>query len=236
MTQTALVTGANKGIGFEIARLLGERGITAIIGARDLDRGRAAAGKLGQPFLRLDVTGPASVQAAAKWIDQEYGTLDILVNNAGINAPEPDRRPSGTSLEALRGVYDTNLFGVVMVTNAMLPLLRRSPAGRIVNQSSVLGSKERMLDQHSPLWQINNMPGCSSKAALNMVTVAYAKELWDTPVKVNACDPGWCATDANGHTGFRTAAQGAEIAVRLATLGNDGPTGAFLGDDGPLPW
>jgi NAD(P)-dependent dehydrogenase (short-subunit alcohol dehydrogenase family) len=236
MAQTAFVTGANKGIGFEIARLLGERGITAIIGARHLDRGRAAAGRLGLPFVQLDVTDPASVQAAATWVDQEYGTLDILVNNAGINAPEPDRRPSGTSLEALRRVYETNLFGVVTVTNAMLPLLRRSPAARIVNQSSVLGSKERMLDQHSPLWQINNMPGCSSKAALNMVTVAYAKELWDTPVKVNACDPGWCATDGNGHTGFRTAAQGAEIAVRLATLGDDGPTGAFLGDDGPLPW
>jgi NAD(P)-dependent dehydrogenase (short-subunit alcohol dehydrogenase family) len=125
---------------------------------------------------------------------------------------------------------------VVTVTNTMLPLLRRSPAGRIVNQSSELGSKERMLDQHSPLWQLNNLPYDSSKSALNMVTVAYAKELWDTPIKVNAADPGWCDTDANGHTGFRTAAQGAEIGVRLATLGEDGPTGGFFRDDGPLPW
>jgi NAD(P)-dependent dehydrogenase (short-subunit alcohol dehydrogenase family) len=236
MATTALITGANKGIGFEVARLLGERGITAIIGARDQERGKAAAAKLGQPFVRLDVTDPATAQAAAAWMEREYGTLDILVNNAGINAPEPDRRPSSTSLEALRRVYATNVFGVVTVTNAMLPLLRRSPAGRIVNQSSELGSKERMLDQQSPLWQVNNLPGCSSKAALNMVTVAYAKELWDTPIKVNACDPGWCATDANGHTGFRTAAQGAEIAVRLATLGDDAPTGGFSRDDGPVPW
>jgi NAD(P)-dependent dehydrogenase (short-subunit alcohol dehydrogenase family) len=236
MPQTALVTGANKGIGFEIARLLSERGITTMIGARDPDRGRAAAAKLGQPFVRLDVTEPASVQAAAQWIEGKYGTLDILVNNAGTAVPPPEGQPSGTSLEAIRRVYETNVFGVVTVTNAMLPLMRKSPAGRIVNQSSELGSKARMLDQHSPLWQVNNMPNCSSKAALNMVTVTYAKELWDTPIKVNACDPGWCDTDGNGHTGFRTAAQGAEIGVRLATLGEEGPTGAFFRDDGPLPW
>jgi NAD(P)-dependent dehydrogenase (short-subunit alcohol dehydrogenase family) len=236
MAQTALITGANKGIGFEIARLLAERGITAVIGARDESRGKAAAGKLGLPFVRLDVTEPATVQAAAKWIERAYGTLDILVNNAGINATEPYRQPSSTYLATIRSLYETNVFGVVTVTNAMLPLLRRSPAGRIVNQSSTLGSKKRMLDQQGPLWPINNLPGCSSKAALNMITVSYAKELWDTPIKVNCCDPGWCATDANGHTGFRTAAQGAEIAVRLATLGDDGPTGGFFGDDGPLPW
>jgi NAD(P)-dependent dehydrogenase (short-subunit alcohol dehydrogenase family) len=236
MRQTALVTGANKGIGFEIVRLLGERGIAAIIGARDEARGKAAAGELGLPFVQIDVTDPASAKAASQWVDQEYGKLDILVNNAGINAPQQDWLPSGSSLQTIRKVYETNVFGPVTVTNAMLPLLRRSPAGRIVNQSSTLGSKERMLDQQGPLWPINNMPGCSSKAALNMVTVSYAKQLWDTPIKVNACDPGWCATDANGHTGFRTPAQGAAIAVQLATLGDDGPTGGFFGDDGPLPW
>jgi NAD(P)-dependent dehydrogenase (short-subunit alcohol dehydrogenase family) len=236
MTTTALITGANKGIGFEVARLLGERGITAIIGARDQERGKAAAAKLGQPFVRLDVTDPATAQAAAAWIEREYGTLDIVVNNAGIAIPPEQGQPSNTSLEALRRVYETNVFGVVTVTNAMLPLLRRSPAARIVNQSSELGSKTRMLDQHSPLWQINNLPNSSSKSALNMVTVAYAKELWDTPIKVNACDPGWCDTDGNGHTGFRPPAQCAEIAVRLATLGEDGPTGGFFRDDGPLPW
>lgn len=232
----ALVTGANKGIGFQIARLLGERGITVIIGARDEDRGQTAAKRLGQSFVQLEVTDSDSARSAAAWIDREYGTLDILVNNAGITVPPEDARPSSTSLETIRRVYETNVFGVITVTNAMLPLLRRAPAGRIVNQSSELGSKERMLDQQSPLWQLNNMPYNSSKAALNMVTVAYAKELWDTPIKVNATDPGWCATDANGGQGFFTAEQGAAISVRLATLGDDGPTGGFFRDDGPLPW
>jgi NAD(P)-dependent dehydrogenase (short-subunit alcohol dehydrogenase family) len=236
MTPTALVTGANKGIGFEIARLLGERGITAIIGARNLDRGRAAAGKLGQPFVQLDVTDPASVQAAARWIEGEYGKLDILVNNAGIAVPEEDGRPGSTSLEDLRRVYETNVFGVVTVTNAMLPLLRKSPAGRIVNQSSERGSMALALDAGGPIWPLNNLPYHSSKAALNMVTAAYAKELWDTPVKVNAAAPGWCVTDGSGHRGFKTAAEGAEVAVRLATLGDDGPTGGFFRDDGPVPW
>jgi NAD(P)-dependent dehydrogenase (short-subunit alcohol dehydrogenase family) len=236
MAQTALVTGANKGIGFEIARLLGERGITAIIGARNPDRGRAAAGKLGQPFVQLDVTDPASVQAAAQWIEGGYGRLDILVNNAGIAVPEEDGRPGSTSLEDLRWVYETNVFGVVTVTNAMLPLLRKSPAGRIVNQSSERGSMALALDASGPIWPLNNLPYHSSKAALNMVTMAYAKELWDTPVKVNAAAPGWCVTDGSGHRGFKTAAEGAEVAVRLATLGDDGPTGGFFRDDGPVPW
>jgi NAD(P)-dependent dehydrogenase (short-subunit alcohol dehydrogenase family) len=236
MATTALITGANKGIGFEVARLLGERGITAIIGARDQERGKAAAAKLGQPFVRLDVTDPATAQAAAQWIDQEYGKLDILINNAGIAVPEEDGRPGSTSLEALRRVHETNVFGVVTVTNAMLPLLRKSPAGRIVNQSSERGSMAVALDAGGPIWLLNNLPYHSSKAALNMVTVAYAKELWDTPIKVNAAAPGWCVTDGSGHTGFRTAAQGAEIAVRLATLGDDAPTGGFFRDDGPVPW
>lgn len=235
MTATALITGANKGIGFEVARLLGERGITAIVGARDPERGKAAAARLGQPFALLDVTNPATAQAAAAWIEQEYGRLDILVNNAG-TVDLPPLPPSSTSLEALRRVYETNVFGVVTVTNALLPVLRRSPAGRIVNQSSELGSMTRMLDTASPTWPLNNLPYQSSKSALNMVTVAYAKELWDTPIKVNACDPGWVNTAASGHQGPLTAAQGAAIAVRLATLGEDGPTGRFFRDDGQLPW
>jgi NAD(P)-dependent dehydrogenase (short-subunit alcohol dehydrogenase family) len=236
MTTTALITGANKGIGFEVARLLGERGITAIVGARDQERGKAAAARFGQPFVRLDVTDPASAQAAAKWIEREYGTLDILVNNAGIAVPDEDGRPGRTSLEDLRRVYETNVFGAVTVTNAMLPLLRRSPAGRIVNQSSERGSMALALDASGPLWRLDNLPYDSSKAALNMVTVAYAKELWDTPIKVNAAAPGWCVTDGSGHQGFKTAAEGAEVAVRLATLGEDAPTGAFFRDDGPVPW
>ncbi|MEV0198185.1 SDR family oxidoreductase [Nonomuraea sp. NPDC050691] len=237
MTTTALITGANKGIGFEIARQLAERGVTAVVGARDEERGRAAAERLGQPYVLLDVTDEESVQAAAKWIEREYGRLDVLVNNAGtVGGWPPEPRPSATPAAALREVYETNVFGVVTVTNAMLPLLRRSEAGRIVNMSSELGSVSLALDPGTPFWESNLLAYNSSKSALNMVTVSYAKELRDTPIKVNACTPGYCATDLNGHSGHRTAEQGAVIAVRLATLGADGPTGAFLSEDGPLSW
>ncbi|MDV6291170.1 SDR family NAD(P)-dependent oxidoreductase [Streptomyces sp. UP1A-1] len=128
------------------------------------------------------------------------------------------------------------MFGVVTVTNAMLPLLRKSPAARIVNQSSELGSKTQVMVEDSPLWPLNNMPYNSSKAALNMITVTYAKELWGTPIKVNACDPGYCITDINNGMGFITAAEGARIAVRLATLDADGPNAQFFKNEGPLPW
>ncbi|MFI9590439.1 SDR family oxidoreductase [Nonomuraea sp. NPDC052265] len=234
MTTTALITGANKGIGHEIARLLSERGITAIVGARDEERGRAAAGRLGLPYVRIDVTDEASVAAAAKWIEAEYGSLDILVNNAGVAGGVGV--PSAGDAQAFRDVYETNVFGVVTVTNAMLPLLRRSPAGRIVNMSSELGSISLALMPGSPYWDANFAAYNSSKTALNMITVCYAKELMDTPIKVNAANPGYCATDLNGHTGFRTAEQGAAVAVRLATLDADGPTGAYLEDAGPIGW
>jgi len=235
MTTTALITGANKGIGFEIARLLGERGITAIVGARDEERGRAAAARLGQPYVRLDVTDETSVRDAAKWIEQEYGALDILVNNAGILGPLDDSA-GGSRADALREVYETNVFGVVTVTDALLPSLRRAPAARIVNMSSGLGSLADSLDPDSRFYGQNYLAYNSSKTALNMVTVVYANELRDTPIKVNAADPGYCATDLNAHTGYRTAEQGAAIAVRLATLGADGPTGAFLQDEAPVRW
>lgn len=233
-TTTALVTGATRGLGFEIVRQLGERGITAIVGARDELRGKVVADGLGQPYVQLDVTDPVSVSAAADWIEREYGALDILVNNAGIDPP-PDL-PSTTSVDLVRHVYETNVFGVITVTNAMLPLVRKSAAGRIVNQSSLMGSITTALDREHPIWPQNKLAYNSSKSALNMITVAYAKELWDTPIKVNAVDPGWCATEINGYTGYRTAEQGGAIAVRAATLGADGPTGAYLDDEGPLPW
>ncbi|WP_431903352.1 SDR family oxidoreductase [Nonomuraea sp. bgisy101] len=236
MRMTALISGANKGIGFETARLLAEKGITAIVGARDEQRDKAAAERLGQPYVRLDVTDDSSVRAAATWVEQEYGTLDILVNNAGVVAPEDRRLPSTSSLEVVRRVFETNVFGVIAVTNAMLPLLRSSPAGRIVNVSSELASMTNALVRDSPIGALNDMPYNSSKAAVNMITVSYAKELWDTPIKVNRTDPGWCATDINGGSGYRSAEQGAAIAVRLATLGADGPGGAFLQDAGPIPW
>ncbi|WP_440074234.1 SDR family oxidoreductase [Streptosporangium sp. OZ121] len=235
MTKTALITGANKGIGFETARLLAERGITAIIGSRDEERGRAAAESLGQPYVQLDVTDAAGIQAAADRLEKEYGTLDILVNNAGILSPDKGL-PSAMPMEVVRRVFETNVFGVIAVTNAMLPMLRRSSAGRIVNVSSELASMTNAMIRESHVWQLNDMPYNSSKAALNMVTVSYAKELWDTGIKVNAGDPGWCATDIHNGVGPRTAEQGAAIAVYLATLDADGPSGTYIQDAGVIPW
>ncbi|MER5999715.1 SDR family oxidoreductase [Nonomuraea angiospora] len=234
MVAVALVTGANKGIGAEIARQLADAGVTAIIGARDEERGRATAERLGLPYVRLDVTDAACVRAAAQWIEQEYGKLDILVNNAGITFD--DGPPSQATTAQARQVYETNVFGVIEVTNAMLPLLRRSPAGRIVNVSSERGSIGRTLDQSHPLWPMLNLVYCSSKAALNMITVSYAKELWDTPIKVNAVDPGWVKTDINHNEGIKTPEEGAAPIVAMALLDADGPTAGFVQHEGPLPW
>lgn len=232
----ALITGANKGIGFETARQLGALGMTVLVGARDETLGKEAEQSLRSAgidarAIRIDVTDDASVQAAAEEIGSAYGRLDVLVNNAGTATVSRARStPSGTDLADMRAVYEVNVFGVVRVTNAMLPLLRRAPAARIVNVSSEVGSISSMTDQDSPLGQ---MPASaqypSSKTALNMITAMYAKELRDTPVKVNAANPGYCATDFNGNSGFRTAAQGAEPSVYLATLPDDGPSGIHWG-------
>ena len=249
-TTIALVTGANKGIGFETARQLGARGVTVLAGARDQARGIAAERALRQGlrdgvevrFVPLDVTDAASVREAAEWIEKEYGRLDILVNNAGIAVGGGP--PSETDLEAMREVFQTNVFGVIMVTNAMLPLLRRAPAARIVNVSSEVGSITAMTDPGSPLAQMPaGLAYPSSKTALNMITALYAKELRDTAIKVNAANPGYTATDLNGNSGFRSAAEGAEVSVHLATLDASGPTGTLWGYQwspqgayGTLPW
>ncbi len=235
-TKIALVTGANKGIGLEVARLLGRAGVTVLLGARDPGRGAGAADQLraqGLPVIpvRLDVTDPASVAETAKRIEDEHGRLDILVNNAGIMTGWG--RPSELSVDDVRQAYETNVFAVVAVTNAMLPLLRRGPAPRIVNVSSSMGS---LTQTAAPDSGIPMMTYSSSKAALNGLTVAYATELREVGVKVNSADPGYCATDLNHHTGPRSAAEGAGIVVHLALLDDDGPTGAFLADTGEVPW
>jgi len=258
-TTIALITGANKGIGLETARQLGARGATVLVGARDEERGLAAEHSLcadgaDAAFVRLDVTDPETVREAAGWIEQEHGRLDILVNNAGVARGGPPGAatvrggpPSQTDLHAMRAIYETNVFGVIAVTNAMLPLLHRSPAARIVNVSSELGSVTSMTDPASPLSQYPaGLAYPSSKTALNMITVLYARELRDTPIKVNAANPGYTATDLNGHTGFRSVTEAAQVSVHLATLPTDGPTGTFWGHlwtaDGPpgaygtLPW
>jgi NAD(P)-dependent dehydrogenase (short-subunit alcohol dehydrogenase family) len=260
-TTIALVTGANKGIGLETARQLCAHGVTVLAGARDEERGLAAERELragpgagaDAAFVRLDVTEPESVREAADWIEKEYGRLDVLVNNAGIARGGPPGAatvrggpPSQTDLDAMRAIYETNVFGVIAVTNAMLPLLRRASAARIVNVSSEVGSITAQGDPAHPLGQMRpSVQYPSSKAALNMITVMYAKELKDTPVKVNSANPGFTATDFNDHRGFRSAAQGAEPSVYLATLPEDGPSGIhwgyiWAGEDeggyGIIPW
>jgi NAD(P)-dependent dehydrogenase (short-subunit alcohol dehydrogenase family) len=240
-TTVALVTGANKGIGREIAALLAGRGMTVLLGARDRGRGEEAAAALraagGEVHaVALDVTDASTVRAAAERIEERFGRLDVLVNNAGI-AGNRGQPPSESELASVRAVFETHYFGVILVTNAMLPLLRRSPAPRIVNVSSGLGSLAAQSDLDGPLAQVPPSAGYEpSKTALNALTVQYAKELRKDNVLVNAANPGWCATDLNNHAGYRTPAQGAAIAVHLATLGPDGPTGGFFSDDGPVPW
>jgi NAD(P)-dependent dehydrogenase (short-subunit alcohol dehydrogenase family) len=236
----ALITGANKGIGFEIARQLSEQGAFVLIGARHGTRGKEAAAGLAARGLAvaplaIDVTDPASIAGAARDIEEQHGRLDILVNNAGITGSFRGA-PSEVTLDQLRQVYDTNVFGVVAVTNQLLPLLRRSAAGRIVNMSSGLGSLTLNSDPGSEFAGYNLVTYQSSKTALNALTVAYAKELRETAIKVNAADPGFTATDLNNHRGYRSVEQAAVIAVRLATLGADGPTGTFQDENGAVPW
>jgi len=249
-TTIGLITGANKGIGLETARQFGARGFTVLAGARDEGLGLAAERQLRADgadarFVSLDVTRDASVRAAAGWIEREYGRLDILVNNAGIAR---GNLASETDLDTMREVYEVNVFGVIRVTNAMLPLLRRARAARIVNVSSEVGSITSMTDPDSPLAQMPmaSLAYPSSKSALNMITAIYAKELRDTPIKINAANPGYTKTDLNHNSGFRSVAEGAEASVHLATLGADGPSGILWGHlwsaDGPadaygrLPW
>ena len=245
----ALITGANKGIGLETARQLGGHGMAVLLGARDEARGRAAeaalrAEDIDAHYVELDVTDAKSARRVAEWVGARYGRLDVLVNNAGIAVRGGP--PSETSPDVLREVFETNVLGVVTVTNAVLPLLRRAARARIVNVSSEIGSVTFMSDRSSPAWQMPaSLPYPASKAALNMVTAMYAKELAGTPVKVNAANPGYCATDLNAHSGFRSAAEGASVSVHLATLPDDGPTGTLWGhlwgapspgQYGTLPW
>ncbi|MGK5674604.1 SDR family oxidoreductase [Micromonospora sp. URMC 106] len=245
----ALITGANKGIGRATAEQLAALGMTVLIGTRDPRRGdeavtavRAAGGD-AHP-VTLDVTEPATVHEAARWVEERFGHLDVLVNNAGISGAREDapldvrgQIPSTADLDIVRAVFETNVFGVITVTNAMLPLLRRAHAPRIVNLSSDAASLAITSDPDSPLAGLPPVAAYSpSKTALNALTVQYANELRKDGILVNAAAPGYCATDINDHNGHLTAAQGAAVVVRLATLGADGPTGGFFGERGSLPW
>ncbi|MFJ9423560.1 SDR family NAD(P)-dependent oxidoreductase [Streptomyces sp. NPDC101249] len=228
---TTFITGANKSLGFETARRLVEAGHTVLLGARDAERGRAAAASLGARFVRIDVTDDASVRAAAADVAAHEGTVDVLVNNAGVlGRVGPVEEYTAADMSA---VLDVNVVGIVRVTHAFLPLLRTSPNPVIVNVSSGMGSfgmtqdPERVEARYSlPLYS-------ASKAAVTMLTTQYARELKD--VKVNAADPGQTATDFTGGLGH-SVADGAESIVTLATIGPDGPTGQFVDRAGNLPW
>ncbi|MFJ1766861.1 SDR family oxidoreductase [Amycolatopsis sp. NPDC088138] len=235
----ALVTGANKGIGYEIAAGLGALGWKVGVGARDEQRRESAVEKLraggadafGVP---LDVTGDESVTAAAALLDERFGRLDVLVNNAAVVGGFP-QEPTKISPDVIRAVVETNVIGVVRVINTMLPLLRRSASPRIVNLSSETGSLARQSEPGSDFSFLSAgyMP---SKTFLNAITVQYAKELSDTGILINNACPGYVATDLNGFRGVRTPEQGAATPIRLATLPDDGPTGGFFDDEGVVPW
>ncbi|GAA0594576.1 SDR family NAD(P)-dependent oxidoreductase [Kribbella sandramycini] len=235
MTKIALVTGANKGIGKEIARQLVGAGYEVLLGSRDLARGEAAAKEVGATAIQLAVTDPESVEQAAAAIAAEYGRLDVLVNNAAI-IPAGDAGVVDIAPGVLRDGFETNVVGLVGVTQAMLPLLRKAPQARVVNMSTELASFTSVGDPASRMSTVRTLGYNSTKAAVNMVTVMLANELRGSGILVNAADPGNCATDMGGWDAGRTAAQGAAVAVRLATLAADGPTGEVYAEAGRLPW
>ncbi|KAA0594918.1 NAD(P)-dependent dehydrogenase (short-subunit alcohol dehydrogenase family) [Azospirillum lipoferum] len=238
--RVALVTGANKGIGLEIARQLAAAGVFVVVGARDPGRGRAAAETLalegfGVQFVRLDVTDPTSVEAAAEVIDSEHRRLDILINNAGI-VDAQDGPPTTAAPDAVRRIMETNFVGALRVTQAMLPLLRRSKAARIVNLASSLGSLAVNGDPTSPYYSARLIGYNASKAAVNMLTVQLAAELRDTPIVVNSVSPGYVKTDLTGGTGFMTPEEGARLPVEFALLGENAASGRFVEPGGETPW
>jgi NAD(P)-dependent dehydrogenase (short-subunit alcohol dehydrogenase family) len=236
MTAT-LITGANKGLGFETARRLVAAGHIVHIGSRDAERGRRAAERLGAQALQLDVTDDASVAAAVRAVEAGAG-LDVLINNAGVQEEMSDdgvvAGPADVTADLMRKTFETNVFGTVRVTHALLPLLRRSAAPVVVNVSSGLASLTRVSTPGTPAYAYAGVAYPASKATVNMITVQYAKAFPE--MRINAVEPGFTKTDLNGHTGIQTVEQGAEIIVRMAQVGPDGPTGGYFDAEGALPW
>jgi len=236
----ALVTGANKGIGLEVARQLAASGCSVLLGARNRALGEEAAAMLKREgsdvrYLSLDLEDPATIAAAAREIETEFGRLDLLVNNAGIVVPG-DGLPSNSSLDAIERAFRVNFMGTVAVTQAMLPLLRRASSARIVNVSSGLGSLTKSGD---PAWThvaAKYLGYAASKAALNMLTVQLAWELRETSIKVHSVEPGYTATDLNQHRGTQSIPEGAFEIIRMALLPENGPTGTFTSRHGIVPW
>ncbi len=242
MAKTVLITGANKGIGFEVARQLGRAGFTVLLGARDASRGEEAASKLRVEgadvrYVATDLhEAAASATALARQIGEEFGHLDVLVNNAAIYLGAEDGHASDVSLDALRRTFEVNFFGTVAFTQPLLRLLRAARQGQIINVSSGLGSLAINGDPNTPYYHAKALAYNASKAALNMFTVDLAYDLRESKVKVNSVCPGYTATDLNNHSGHQTIEEGAIAIVRLAQTAEEGPTGGFLHKDGTYPW
>jgi NAD(P)-dependent dehydrogenase (short-subunit alcohol dehydrogenase family) len=239
--KTALITGANKGIGYETARQLGKQGYLVLVGARDAKRGNDAVAKLkgegvNAEFIQLDITSDADRKAAAMHLaDHHGGRLDVLVNNAAINV-DGDARSSNLSADLLRKSFEANFFAVVALTQELLPFIRKSDAGRIVNLTSGLASLTLHSDPKWPFYSYKPLAYDASKTALNAFTVHLAHELKDTTIKVNSADPGWVKTDMGGSGAALEVEDGAKTSVWLATLPADGPTGGFFHMRERHPW
>jgi NAD(P)-dependent dehydrogenase (short-subunit alcohol dehydrogenase family) len=241
MAKIALITGANKGIGFETARQLAQAGVKVIIGARDGAKGEAAAEKIraegyDATAIALDVASAANIAAAAERIAEQYGHLDILINNAGVMLDDRTIATSAQTLDTWRATFDTNVFGLIAVTQAFLPLLKKAPAGRIVNLSSILGSLSLHSDPKSPIYGYAVPAYNVSKSAVNAWTVQLAVELKDSAIKVNAAHPGHVQTDMGGASAPMALVDGAKTSVQLALLDESGPSGGYFHLGQPLPW
>jgi NAD(P)-dependent dehydrogenase (short-subunit alcohol dehydrogenase family) len=240
--KVALITGGNKGIGMETARQLGKLGITVLVGARDLAKGEAAVAELKKDgvdarAVKLDVDNPSDHTAVAKLIEKDYGRLDILINNAGIILDNrKGNETTKTSQDVLRKTFNTNFFAVVALTQTLLPLLKKSLGGRIVNLSSILGSQTLHATPGSPIYDAKTFAYDASKAALNSFTIHLAHELKDTKIKVNSAHPGWVKTEMGGEGALLDVETGAKTSVELATLQDSGQTGTYVHLGKPLPW
>jgi NAD(P)-dependent dehydrogenase (short-subunit alcohol dehydrogenase family) len=241
--KVAFITGGNKGLGLETARQLGKLGIKVVIGSRDLEKGKEAVAKLkadgvDAEAIKFDVLNPADYQATYKYFNQKYGHLDILINNAGVSQENflGGNKTSTTSPEVLHETFDTNFFGVIQITQTLLPLIKKAPAGRIVNLSSILGSLALHADPKSQIYDAKAFAYDASKAALNSFTIHLAHELKDTKIKVNSAHPGWVKTDMGTDAAPMEIPDGAKTSVALATLPDNGPTGSYIHLGETLPW
>jgi NAD(P)-dependent dehydrogenase (short-subunit alcohol dehydrogenase family) len=242
----AFITGGNRGLGFQTALDLKENGTKVVIGSRDLEQGKKAVEKLraagvDADVIKFDITNPADHKAAYDYFNSKYGRLDILVNNAGIAGGSfpgngPEHSASDVPLDLLEKVFETNFFAPVALTKTLLPLIKKSPAGRIVNLSSILGSLSLHADPKSPIYHAKSFAYDASKTALNAFTIHLAYELRDTNIKVNSAHPGWVKTDMGGEQAPMELSEGGKTSAALATLPADGPSGGYFHLGKPLPW